>query len=192
MGAPRVKTVIAALVGACVLVPAIAHADWRDYASDFDIHRLSLLEQWRDKAVWEAQNFSDGKGDFLALKSVMEPQGRTVPVNALVGNWRCRNMKMGGVNAYILYQWFNCSIRPVNGGLLLQKNTGSLRTQGWLFPENGAWVYLGARRTAQPVFRPCPQRRRARHPGRPDRPAHRHRQQPPAVGNSGPGGRVQL
>lgn len=144
MGAPRVKSVIAALVSACVLVPVIARADWRDYASDFDIHRLSLLEQWRDKAVWEVQNYSNGTGDFNALKSVMEPQGRTVPVNALVGNWRCRNMKMGGVNAYIVYQWFNCSIRPVNGGLLLQKNTGTLRTQGWLFPENGAWVYLGA------------------------------------------------
>ncbi len=53
-------------------------------------------------------------------------------------------MKMGGMNAYIVYQWFDCRIVPMNGGLLLQKTTGSLRTQGWLYPENGAWIYLGS------------------------------------------------
>ncbi len=145
MGAPaRVKAIAAALLGAAILIPSVAIADWRNNASDYDIHRLSLLEQWRDKAIWEAQNYSDATGDFRALKNVLEPQGRTVPAQALIGNWRCRNMKMGGVNAYIVYQWFDCSIRPVNGGLLLTKHTGTLRTRGLLYPENGAWVYLGA------------------------------------------------
>ena len=32
----------------------------------------------------------------------------------------------------------------MNGGLFLQKNDGSLRTEGFLYPENGAWIYLGA------------------------------------------------
>ena len=145
MGAPaRVKIAAAAFVGACLLMPSLAQAGWRDEASDYDIHRLSLLEQWRDKAIWEAQNYSDGSGDFNALRNALEPQGRTVPAQALIGNWRCRNMKMGGLSAYIVYQWFDCSIRPVNGGLLLTKHTGTLRTRGFLYPENGAWVYLGA------------------------------------------------
>jgi len=144
MGAPRKVKAAAALICAAILIPSLALADWRDYASDYDIRRLSLLEQWRDKAIWEAQNYSDGTGDFHALKNVLEPQGRTVPREALIGNWRCRNMKMGGVNAYIVYQWFDCSIRPAGGGLLLTKHTGTLRTQGFLYPENGAWVYLGS------------------------------------------------
>lgn len=144
MGAPAKVKIAAALIGAAILMPSLAFAGWRDQASDFDIQRLQILEQWRDKAIWEAQHYSDGTGDFNALKSTLEQQGRAVPGQALIGNWRCRNMKMGGMNAYIVYQWFDCRIVPMNGGLLLQKTTGSLRTQGWLYPENGAWIYLGS------------------------------------------------
>jgi len=146
MGAPRkVKIAAAIVLAAATLIPTtFAFADWRGDASDFDIQRLQVLEQWRSKAIWEAQNYSGGAGDFNALRNVVEAQGRTVPGQALVGNWHCRNMKMGGVNAYIVYGWFNCRIVPMNGGLFLQKTDGSLRTQGFLYPENGAWVYLGA------------------------------------------------
>ena len=144
MGAlAKVKIAAAAMLGVASLIPS-AFADWRDQASDFDIRRLQILEQWRDKAIWEAQNYSDGSGDFNALRAVVEAQGRTVPGEALIGNWRCRNMKMGGVNAYIVYGWFNCRIVPMNGGLLLEKLDGSLLTRGFLYPENGAWVYLGS------------------------------------------------
>jgi hypothetical protein len=92
----------------------------------------------------EAQTYSDGTGDFNALKQTLEPAGRTIPGQALIGNWRCRNMKMGGMNAYIVYQWFNCRISVVNGGLFFQKPDGTLKTQGFLYPENGSWIYLGA------------------------------------------------
>ena len=75
----------------------------------------------------------------------MQPQGRAVPANALLGDWRCRQMKLGLMESYMVYdRWFSCNIRPVNGGLLLQKMNGSQRFVGFLFPENGAWVYLGA------------------------------------------------
>jgi hypothetical protein len=156
MGAPRkVKFAAAAMLGVATLIPStLAFADWRDQASDFDIRRLQILEQWRDKAIWEAQNYSDGSGDFNALRAVVEAQGRTVPGDALIGNWRCRNMKMGGVNAYIVYGWFNCRIVPMNGGLLLEKLNGSLLTRGFLYPENGAWVYLGAQTTRGERWQP--------------------------------------
>jgi len=145
-------------------MPSLAFAGWRDQASDFDIQRLQILEQWRDKAIWEAQHYSDGTGDFNALKSTLEQQGRAVPVQALIGNWRCRNMKMGGMNAYIVYQWFDCRIVPMNGGLLLQKTTGSLRTQGWLYPETApGFTWVRSRRAAKgwatiPAAPPAPAR----------------------------------
>ena len=107
MGAPR-KVKIAAAAAAGIAITAIAAlaaplpVSWRDQASDYDINRLQLLEQWREKAVWEAQHYSDSKGDFNAIREALEPQGRTVPAAALVGNWHCRNLKMGGVNAYIV------------------------------------------------------------------------------------------
>jgi hypothetical protein len=146
MGAPRRVRIAAALgAAATIAISAFpAFAGWRDEASDFDINRMQLMEQWRERAVWEAQHYADGTGDFGALRRALEPQGHTVPARALVGNWRCRNMKMGGVNAYIVYQWFNCRITPANGGLVFQKLNGTLRTQGFLYPENGAWIYLGA------------------------------------------------
>jgi hypothetical protein len=144
MGAPRKVKVLAALALCAGLFPLSASAGWREQASDYDINRLQLLEQWRTQAIWETEHYDGGTGSFAALKSVLESTGHTVPGQALVGSWHCRNMKMGGVDAYIVYGWFNCSIRPVNGGLLFQKNDGSLRTQGFLYPENGAWVYLGA------------------------------------------------
>jgi Domain of unknown function (DUF4893) len=102
------------------------------------------LEQWRDKAISETEHYNGGTGSFDALKSVLEPAGHTVARQSLIGNWHCRNMKMGGIDAYIVYKWFNCRIGVVDGALFFQKNDGSLRTQGFLYPENGAWVYLGA------------------------------------------------
>ena len=47
--------------------------------------------------------------------------------------------------SYMVYDgWFSCAIRSHNGGLMLQKTNGTQRFMGMLYPENGAWVYLGA------------------------------------------------
>ena len=75
----------------------------------------------------------------------MEPQGRSIPADVLTGDWRCRQFKLGLMSAYMVYDaWFTCSIRPYRGGLLLEKTGGTQRFSGWLYPEQGAWVYLGA------------------------------------------------
>ena len=121
-----------------------AFAGWQDQASPADIDRLVQLPQIRAAAIADAQR-GDGRGDFRALPRVLEPEGRAVPARALMGNWRCRQMKLGRMSSYMVYDaWFTCNIRPYNGGLLLQKMNGSQRFVGFLFPENGAWVYLGA------------------------------------------------
>jgi hypothetical protein len=121
-----------------------AFAGWQDQASPADIDRLVQLPQIRAAAIADAQR-GEGRGDFRALPRVLEPEGRAVPARALMGNWRCRQMKLGRMSSYMVYDaWFTCNIRPYNGGLLLQKMNGSQRFVGFLFPENGAWVYLGA------------------------------------------------
>jgi len=49
------------------------------------------------------------------------------------------------MSPYIVYgAWFACSIRPDGDGLLLEKTGGSQRFAGFLYPEQGAWIYLGA------------------------------------------------
>jgi len=49
------------------------------------------------------------------------------------------------MTSYMVYdRWFSCNIRPFNGGLLLQKMNAASALSASCFPENGAWVYLGA------------------------------------------------
>jgi hypothetical protein len=119
-------------------------AAWQDQASRADLERLGQLPQIRDAAMADAQA-GTGRGDARAISGVMGAQGHAIPAHALVGTWRCRQLKLGRMSSYMVYDgWFNCSIRPRNGGLLLQKSNGSQRFMGMLYPENGAWVYLGA------------------------------------------------
>ena len=87
----------------------------------------------------------EGRGDWRVIPRVMQREGRAIPANAMIGNWRCRQFKLGGMSAYMVYdQWFNCRIRPHNGGLVFEKLNGSQRMGGFLYPEKGAWVYLGS------------------------------------------------
>jgi Domain of unknown function (DUF4893) len=139
-----VRTLKIFLALALSLAATPVFAGWRDEASPAEIDRLAQLPQIRDAAIQDAQH-GDGRGDYQAMPRVLEPQGHAVPANALIGNWRCRQMKLGRMSSYMVYdRWFSCNIRPYNGGLLLQKLNGSQRFIGFLYPENGAWVYLGA------------------------------------------------
>jgi hypothetical protein len=142
MGRAIPKLILAAALAA---VPTLAFAGWQDVASPADMDRLAKLPQIRDAAIADAQNTDSGRGNWRAMAQVMDAEGRAIPAAALMGNWRCRQMKLGRMTSYIVYDdWFTCNIRPYNGGLLLQKMNGSQRFVGFLYPENGAWVYLGA------------------------------------------------
>jgi hypothetical protein len=119
-------------------------AGWQEQAAPADIDRLVQLPQIREQALQDAQN-GEGRGDARVISRVMGPESRAIPEHALVGSWRCRQIKLGRMASYMVYDaWFSCAIRPMNGRLMLQKMNGSQRFMGYLYPENGAWVYLGA------------------------------------------------
>ena len=121
-----------------------AFAGWQEQASPADAARLAQLPQIRAAALEESRR-GRGQGDASVIGFVMNPQGRSIPEQALVGNWRCRQIKLGGMDSYMVYSaWFTCRIAARNGGLMLQKLNGTQRFQGALYPENGSWVYLGA------------------------------------------------
>ncbi len=118
-------------------------ANWQDRASSPDTDRLVQLPQTRARAMQDART-GEGRGDWRVIPRVMQAEGRAIPARAMIGNWRCRQIKLGGVSAYMVYnQWFSCRIRSHNGGLVFEKLNGSQRMAGFLYPENGAWVYLG-------------------------------------------------
>jgi hypothetical protein len=145
MGLPTARTFrTLALSLAAFFMSSAAFAGWQEDAAPAEIDRLNHLPQIRDAAIADAKS-GQGQGDWRAIPGVMEPQARAIPANVLAGDWRCRQLKLGRMSSYIVYDdWFTCSIRPYRGGLLLEKTGGSQRFAGWLYPERGAWVYLGA------------------------------------------------
>jgi hypothetical protein len=129
-----------------------AHAAWQDQVTPHDLDRLGHLSEARDYAVREAQSRS-GTGDFRAIKETFEPAAHAVPENALLGSWRCRQMKLGGMSGYYVFSWFNCRISKANGGIWLEKD-GTQRMAGFLYPQDGMWVYLGAQSAkGEPIHR---------------------------------------
>ena len=134
----------AAFLLAALFTSSNAFAGWQEDASPAEIERLNQLPQIRDMAIADAKA-GQGSGDWRVISRVMEPEARTIPVRVLAGNWRCRQIKLGLTSAFMAYdRWFTCSIRPTHGGLVLEKTGGSQRFTGFLYPEQGAWVYLGA------------------------------------------------
>jgi len=135
---------LALTLAATVSFSGGAFAAWQDYASRADLERLGQLPQIRQAAIAESQR-GRGEGDGRVISGVMRAAGQAVPAGALMGNWRCRQIKLGGMDSYMVYSaWFSCRIAARNGGLMLQKLNGTQRFQGALYPENGSWVYLGA------------------------------------------------
>jgi hypothetical protein len=119
-----------------------AFAGWREEISGYDNGRLNNLQAARQRAIAEAER-GHGTGDFRAIKETFEPIGHDVPERALYGTWRCRQMKLGGMTDYAVFSWFPCRISRVNGGIWFEKQ-GTQRMAGYLYPQNGLWVYLGA------------------------------------------------
>jgi hypothetical protein len=137
--APR-KTVFAAL--ALLALTGAARAEWHDQISPRDVDRLAHLGDAREDALQQARQ-RGGFGDFRAIRQILEPASRAVPEQVLTGNWRCRQIKLGGASGYYVFSWFNCRISRVNGGIWFEKN-GTQRMAGFLYPQEGMWIYLGA------------------------------------------------
>jgi hypothetical protein len=118
-----------------------AHAGWQDAASPYDVKRLSLLEESKSRGIAEAQSGRDA----ALVHGVLDPAAVSVSQSALMGDWRCRTIKLGGMTPDVVYSWFKCRIRERDGALEFEKVTGSQRLNGTLYPnESGGYVLLGA------------------------------------------------
>ena len=138
----RVSRKLIFAASALLALTGIAHADWQGQVSPSDIERLAHLNDARDDALAEARQ-RGGKGDYRAIENILRPDAHAVPEQALYGNWRCRQIKLGGMSGYYVFDWFNCRISKAGGGIWFEKN-GTQRMAGYLYPQEGMWVYLGA------------------------------------------------
>jgi len=123
-------------------VNAVAFADWRAVISPFDAGRLARLEAARTLALHEAET-RGGHGDLHAVMAVARAVPHAVPADVLDGSWRCRQIKLGGMTGYYVFDWFPCRIARAGGGFTFEKD-GTQRMRGALYPDGGRWIYLGA------------------------------------------------
>ena len=146
------KLIFAGLACAGLVLSASARADWRDQVSPRDVERLAHLNDSREDALEQARH-RGGHGDVRAIRALFDPAPRTVPEQVLAGTWRCRQIKLGGMTGYYVFDWFKCRIAYVNGGLWFEKD-GTQRMAGYLHPQEGMWVYLGAQSArGEPIHR---------------------------------------
>ena len=129
-----------------------AWADWRDQISPQDVEKLAHLNDAREDALSQARH-RGGHGDVRAIRTVFDPAPHAVPEQNLSGTWRCRQIKLGGMTGYYVFDWFRCRITHVNGGLWFEKS-GTQHMAGYLHPQEGMWVYLGAQSAkGEPIHR---------------------------------------
>jgi hypothetical protein len=141
MSAKPFNAALAAALIACAATAA--SAGWQDVASKFDQQRLARLDEAKQKALAEA-HAGQGSGDASAIDSALGPASHAPSGKDLLGGWRCRTIKLGGITPYVVYSWFNCRISEHGGGLFFEKTSGSQHTNGFLYPADGGMVYLGA------------------------------------------------
>lgn len=127
---------------ALVLCVTPASAAWQNHATAYDIGRLSHLDEARAKALQESEGASEK--DLSVVRTVLNRNARAVPLAALKGTWRCRTIRLGGMEKLVVYDWFTCRIGERNGHPYFEKQTGTQHYGGLLYPhESGGFVFLG-------------------------------------------------
>ena len=128
---------------------ALAGPAWADGAvlskmTKEDAARLENYEATRAKAIAEA-HATGSPQDVAEMDKALAGSPQNLRNASLEGNWRCRTIKLGGMEPkLVVYCWFKCRLHSDDAGLWLDKTTGSQRTRG-LFYDDGdtRMIYLG-------------------------------------------------
>ena len=136
-------TTKALAIASLVLLTTTAEAGWQQDAAPRDVERLSHLAEARAKGLDEASR--GNPSDYAAIRSILQA-GTVAPAeHRLLGNWRCRTLKLGGMTPSVVYGWFRCRIAfGHDGHLNFEKLSGTQRTAGTLYSDGNGIVYLGA------------------------------------------------
>jgi hypothetical protein len=113
--------------------------------SQTDVQRFARFDENRKNAVYEGKEGGDA-ADQPTLAKVLAGQPQAIADKELLGEWRCRTLKLGGEPPLVIYGFFKCRIFEENGALILQKTTGSQRTRGALHriaPDRFAYIGAG-------------------------------------------------
>jgi hypothetical protein len=106
----------------------------------FDGNRATAIAAAKATTDREELNYLNDLAAVLA--------GNEMPITQqdIVGDWRCRTLKLGGgLGSLTIYAFFRCRISAQGDALIFQKISGSQRTRGALYRvSNTRYVYVGA------------------------------------------------
>lgn len=101
-----------------------------------DQKRVGAIEESRRIGLKEATGGDEA--EFEKVSALLEAPAQPITDPArLTGKWRCRTIKLGGGLPLTAYGFFDCTITESEGGLFLQKPTGSQRKRGLLMQMDG-------------------------------------------------------
>ena len=114
--------------------------------SEMDTARFANFAQNRSDAINAAKAGAGSSQDVATLASVLAGGETTIAPMSLIGEWRCRTLKLGGgFGALTIYSYFNCRIFKEGNSLIFQKTSGSQRTRGALYRVSDTrYAYVGA------------------------------------------------
>ena len=123
---------------AALAMPAAAQAQLRPQ----DASRLDRFEQIAGEALLEA--FAGGAPeDVAALSTALSGAPQVAIDETLAGDWRCRTLKLGGMEPLVVYTDFACRMTLRLDGILFEKVGGSQRSSGVIAYRDGRAAYIG-------------------------------------------------
>ena len=139
------RTATAPLLG-LLFVGNAAHADGeiRRLITKADQARLDRYDAVRTSAI-DAARKGGTTTDIRQLETVLDKSNLAFGEDFnMVGNWRCRTIKLGKEPPLTVYDWFKCRVTDDGSGWMLEKISGSQRTKGRFFTESDRRLtYLG-------------------------------------------------
>ncbi|MGD9738739.1 MAG: DUF4893 domain-containing protein [Bauldia sp.] len=141
------------LLAALVAVPAsslaqtppaewVADKTWQAIVTPFDADRLLNMAETRAGALQEAAVAAD----FAEVVELADAPTAYSGLDDILGVWRCRTIKLGGLLPLTIYSYFACEIGRDANGYFIAKTTGSQRFTGRLYLGDmpGELVFVGA------------------------------------------------
>jgi hypothetical protein len=115
---------------------------WEAIVTAFDAARLAKMPDTRAAALREAE----AAPEFPQIAPLIDAPAQPGNIDQLLGNWRCRTIKIGGLLPLTIYSYFDCAILREGNELRLVKTSGSQRFTGTLYASAlpGEFVYVGA------------------------------------------------
>jgi hypothetical protein len=123
--------------------PAFADGELDRLITPADRARLDRFEETRAEALEEAR--SGDPVEVAKLHAVIGESKLSFGDWDMVGDWKCRVSKLGGLQPLVTYAWFRCRVADDGSGWRLEKLSGSQRTTGRFYTDaDDRLVYLGS------------------------------------------------